>query len=94
VASIAFSLLTTSGRGAPSPTVANVIGGFVFALMCGAMSFALLALFVRLVSRRNPIFDSLSNDEYGKSAELTGMRGVHGLQAPVYFGPRFSHGAG
>jgi hypothetical protein len=63
VASIAFSLLTTSGRGALSPAVANVIGGFVFAVTCGAISFALLALFVRFVTRRNPIFDSLSDNE-------------------------------
>jgi hypothetical protein len=62
---IAFSLMATSGRGALSPAVANIIGGFIFALMCGAISFALLALFVRFVTRRNPIFDSLSDNEYG-----------------------------
>jgi hypothetical protein len=60
VASIAFSLLAMSGRSALSPAVANAIGGFVFALTCGAISFALLALFVRFITRRNPIFD-----EYG-----------------------------
>jgi surface polysaccharide O-acyltransferase-like enzyme len=64
VASIAFSLLAMSGRSALSPAVANAIGGFVFALTCGAISFALLALFVRFITRRNPIFDSLSDDEY------------------------------
>ena len=50
---------------APSPTVANVIGGVVFALTCGAISFAFLALFVRFITRRNVIFDSLSDNEYG-----------------------------
>ena len=44
---------------------ANVIGGFVFSLTCGAISFAFLALFVRFITRRNPIFDSLSDNEYG-----------------------------
>ena len=33
--------------------------------MCGANSFVLLALFVRFVTRRNPIFGSLSDNEYG-----------------------------
>jgi hypothetical protein len=65
VASIAFSLLGMSGRSALSPAVANAIGGFVFALTCGAISFALLALFVRFITRRYPIFDSLSDNEYG-----------------------------
>ena len=49
----------------PSPEVDSVVGGSVFALTCGAISFALLALFVRFITRRNPIFDSLSDNEYG-----------------------------
>ena len=65
VASIAFSLMAMSQRGALSPGAANVIGGLVFALTCGAISFAFLALFVRFITRRNPIFDSLSDNEYG-----------------------------
>lgn len=65
VASIALTLMAMSRRSALSPGAANVIGGFVFALACGAISFAFLALFVRFVNRRNPIFDSLSDNEYG-----------------------------
>ena len=65
VASIAFSLMAMSRRSALSPGAANIIGGFVFALTCGAISFAFLALFVRFIICRDPIFDSLSDDEYG-----------------------------
>jgi Acyltransferase family len=65
VASIAFSLVAVSPRSALSPAAANLIGGFFFALTCGAISFAFLALFVRFVTRRNAIFDSLSDNEYG-----------------------------
>ncbi|HKF30671.1 MAG TPA: acyltransferase [Candidatus Binataceae bacterium] len=65
VASIAFSLMAISQRSPLSPGTANVMGGFVFALTCGAISFAVLALFVRLITRSNPIFDSLSDNEYG-----------------------------
>jgi len=65
VSSIAFSLMAMSPRSPLSPGVANLIGGCFFALTCGAISFAFLALFVRFVTRRNPIFDSLSDNEYG-----------------------------
>ena len=65
VASIAFTLMVMSRRSALSPGAANLIGGLVFALTCGAISFAFLALFVRFVTRRNPMFDSLSDNEYG-----------------------------
>ena len=63
VGSIAFTLL--SGRGALSPRAANIVGGLVFALTCAANSFAFLALFVRFVTRRTALFDSLSDNEYG-----------------------------
>jgi surface polysaccharide O-acyltransferase-like enzyme len=65
VATIALTLMAVSRRSTPSPGAANVIGGFVFALTCGAISFAFLALFVRFITRRNAIFDSLSDNEYG-----------------------------
>jgi len=61
--SIAFTLM--SSRSGLSPGAAKVIGGFVFALTSGAISFAFLALFVRFITRRNSIFDSLSDNEYG-----------------------------
>jgi hypothetical protein len=64
-ANIALMLMATSRHSALSPGAANLIGGFVFALTCGAISFAFLALFVRFVTRRNSIFDSLSDNEYG-----------------------------
>jgi len=65
VASIASTLMAMSRRGALSPGPANVIGGFGFGLTCGAISFAFLDLFVRLFNRWTPIFDSLSDNEYG-----------------------------
>ena len=63
VGSIAFTLI--SGRGGLSPRAVNIAGGFVFALTCAASSFAFLAIFVRFVTRRTAIFDSLSDNEYG-----------------------------
>jgi hypothetical protein len=65
VASMALAVIAMSRPGVLSPGVANALGGLVFALTCGAISFAFLALFVRFVTRRNPIFDSLSDNEYG-----------------------------
>jgi hypothetical protein len=64
-ASTALAVIAMSRRSVLSPGVADAIGGLVFALTCGAISFAFLALFVRFVTRRNPIFDSLSDNEYG-----------------------------
>jgi hypothetical protein len=61
VAGIAFTLR----RSAQPPGTANVIAGFLFALTSATTSFAFLALFVRFITRRNPIFDSLSDNEYG-----------------------------
>ena len=63
VAGIVFTVM--SARMKLSPVAANIIGGAIFALTSAAISFAFLALFVRFVTRRTPIFDSLSDNEYG-----------------------------
>jgi Acyltransferase family len=41
------------------------VGDFAFALSCAASGFAGLAIFVRFANKRNPVFDSLSDNAYG-----------------------------
>jgi Acyltransferase family len=58
--------VTMQAKPAPmSPVAGDLLGGFIFALGCGAMSFAFLAIFIRFISRPNAVFDSLSQNEYG-----------------------------
>jgi surface polysaccharide O-acyltransferase-like enzyme len=45
--------------------VLGLIGGSLFAISCGASSFAFLGLFLKVVHQRRAIFDSLSDNEYG-----------------------------
>jgi hypothetical protein len=61
---IAFLLVAIS-RNSPMPLLAsNAIGGAIFALTCAAISFVCLAMFVRFMTRRTWLFDSLSENEY------------------------------
>ncbi len=63
--SVAFALIALSKGATMSPILLNTVGGAVFALTCGAISFAFMALFVRFATRRRWIWDSLSDNEYG-----------------------------
>jgi hypothetical protein len=51
--------------GAATPISLNVACGLAYVLACCAISFLLLALFVRFAKRRVAIFDSLSDNAYG-----------------------------
>lgn len=63
--SVVFMLIVISKGAAMSPIILNTVGGAMFAVTCGAISFAFLALFVRFATRRRWIWDSLSDNEYG-----------------------------
>jgi hypothetical protein len=63
--SVVFMLIVISKGAAMSPIIPNTVGGAMFAVTCGAISFAFLALFVRFATRRRWIWDSLSDNEYG-----------------------------
>ena len=63
--SVVFMLIVISKGATMSPILLNTVGGAMFALTCGASSFAFLALFVRFATRRRWIWDSLSDNEYG-----------------------------
>jgi hypothetical protein len=63
--SVVFMLIVISKAAAMSPIILNMVGGAMFAVTCGAISFAFLALFVRFATRRRWIWDSLSDNEYG-----------------------------
>ncbi len=63
--SVVFMLIVISKGSTMSPIFLNGVGGAMFALTCGAISFAFIALFVRFATRRVWIFDSLSDNEYG-----------------------------
>ena len=63
--SVVFMLVVISKGATMSPMVLNTVGGAMFALTCGAISFSFLALFVRFATRRRWIWDSLSDNEYG-----------------------------
>ncbi len=63
--SVVFMLIVISKGAAMSPIFLNTVGGAMFAVTCGAISFAFLALFVRFATRRRWIWDSLSDNEYG-----------------------------
>ena len=64
-ASVVFMVIAISKGAAMSPIILNTVGGAMFAVTCGAISFAFLALFVRFATRRRWIWDSLSDNEYG-----------------------------
>jgi hypothetical protein len=61
---IVLGILPSIARRTPLTFVA-AIGSSAFALTCAALSFGVLALFVHFVHRRRPIFDSLSDNQYG-----------------------------
>ena len=63
--SVLFMLVVISKGAAMSPVVLNMVGGAMFALTCGAISFSFMALFVRFATRRRWLWDSLSDNEYG-----------------------------
>ncbi len=63
--SVVFMLIVISKGATMSPIFLNIVGGAMFALTCGAISFSFMALFVRFATRRRWICDSLSDNEYG-----------------------------
>jgi len=63
--SAVFMLIVITKGATMSPILLNTVGGVSYAVTCGAISFALLALFVRFATRRRWIYDSLSENEYG-----------------------------
>jgi Acyltransferase family len=63
--SVVFMLVVISKGATMSPIFLNTVGGAMFALTCGAISFSFLALFVRFATRRRWLWDSLSDNEYG-----------------------------
>jgi hypothetical protein len=63
--SVAVGLKIASKESPISPAAENVVGGIIFALACGTISFAFLAVFVRFATHRYWVFDSLSDNEYG-----------------------------
>jgi len=63
--SVVFMVIVISKGAEMSPIVLNTVGGAMFAVTCGSISFAFLALFVRFATRRRWIWDSLSDNEYG-----------------------------
>jgi surface polysaccharide O-acyltransferase-like enzyme len=63
--SIVFFLIAIAKGTTMSPILSNTVGGALFAVACGAISFSFIALFVRFARRRIWIFDSLSDNEYG-----------------------------
>jgi hypothetical protein len=63
--SVVFMLIVISKGATMSLILLNTVGGVSFAVTCGAISFAFLALFVRFARRRRWIYDSLSDNEYG-----------------------------
>jgi surface polysaccharide O-acyltransferase-like enzyme len=63
--SVVFMLIVISMGATMSPVLLNTVGGLAYAVTCGAISFAFLALFVRFATRRRWIYDSLSENEYG-----------------------------
>jgi hypothetical protein len=65
LSSVVFFLIAISKNSPISPNMANLVGGAFYALACGSISFAFLALFVRVATRRRWIYDSLSDNEYG-----------------------------
>ncbi|MGH7923273.1 MAG: acyltransferase family protein [Candidatus Binatus sp.] len=65
LSSVLFFLIVISGKSPMPANMANAIGGVFYALACGSISFAFLALFVRFATRRRWVWDSLSDNEYG-----------------------------
>jgi Acyltransferase family len=63
--SVVFFLIAITKGDKMSPIFLNTVGGALFAVACGAISFSFMALFVRFARRRVWIFDSLSDNEYG-----------------------------
>ncbi|MFZ0676897.1 acyltransferase family protein [Candidatus Binatus sp.] len=63
--SVVFMLVVISKGATMSPIFLNIVGGAMFALTCGAISFSFMALFVRFATRRRWLWDSLSDNEYG-----------------------------
>jgi hypothetical protein len=64
VALLAALLAHGYARGLP-PLATNMIFGFGFVLCCGAISFAMLALFRRFANTPTPALTSLSRNAYG-----------------------------
>jgi hypothetical protein len=65
IVNVVFAVRMTAKPALMSPQASNVVSGVIFAIACGSISFAFLAAFVRFATRRNWVFDSLSDNEYG-----------------------------
>jgi surface polysaccharide O-acyltransferase-like enzyme len=48
-----------------APLTRQLISGITFVVCCGAISFAMVAIFRRFVNTRTPVLDSLSRNAYG-----------------------------
>ncbi|HVA79226.1 MAG TPA: acyltransferase [Candidatus Binataceae bacterium] len=62
--SVVYFFIVLAYRSAISPNLLGVAGGCVFAITCGSLSFAFLALFIRFATRRRWVYDRLSDNEY------------------------------
>jgi hypothetical protein len=58
-------IIAALGARPPVPRSLEIAGDLGFVLSCAASSFAFLALFVRFVKRRRPVFDSLRKNAFG-----------------------------
>jgi hypothetical protein len=63
--SVVLVIIVLAKPGLISPRALNLVGGAVFVLTCGSLSYAFLALFVRFATRRRRALDSISENEYG-----------------------------
>ena len=64
IAAVATFIIAFSPNPPPKP-VLDVVGGFAFVLACAALSFAVLAVFLRFVRKTGPLGASLQANAYG-----------------------------
>ena len=57
-------ILSTMAKGGPGP-ILSAFGNLVFVVMCGASSFAALAVFLRFAKKSNRVVDNLSANAFG-----------------------------
>jgi len=62
---IFLTAILPSAKGGYPPVSMQILGAIDFVLCCGAISYALVALFLRFAIRRNAIMNSLSDNAYG-----------------------------
>jgi hypothetical protein len=64
IAAVATFIIAFSPNPPPKP-VLDVVGGLAFVLACAALSFAVLAVFLRFVRKTGPLGRSLQANAYG-----------------------------